>query len=165
MRMCRRNAGFTLIELMIVVSLMAIIATVAVPSFKGLIESNRFKSTTNNVLGILNYARSEAVRRGEPVAVQAGGGGLQEGLSVIVPSFPTGDARNPLRALDAMPGAVTLSLQSGDMPVFRGNGMKSRDASDQSVFRICPGNGDSGVDIVVNAGGQTNRSSTAVSCP
>lgn len=165
MRMCRRNAGFTLIELMIVVALTAIIATVAVPSFSGLIESNRFKSTTNNVLGILNYARSEAVRRGEPVAVQESGGSLQAGLNVILLSVASGTDPNPLRTLDAMPGAVTLNLQSGDMPVFRGNGMKSRDASDQSVFRICPGNGDSGIDIVVNAGGQTNRSSTAASCP
>ena len=47
--------GFTLIELMIVVTLVAIIATVAVPSFQGLVESNRQKSTTNSVLGLLNF--------------------------------------------------------------------------------------------------------------
>lgn len=164
MRMWRRNSGFTIIELMIVVALIAIIATIAVPGFQGLIESNRLKSTTNNVLGILNYARTEAVRRGEPVAVQAAGGSLQEGLAVIVLSSAADADPNPLRTLDAMPGSVTLSLQSGDMPVFRGNGMKDRGAHDQSILRICPGNGNPGADIVVNAGGQTNRSSIEATC-
>jgi len=163
MRMWHRNSGFTLIELMIVVVLLAIIATIAVPSFQGLIESNRLKSTTNNVLGILNYARSEAVRRGEPVAVKASGSGLNDGLEVVY----TDDGGNEevLRESGPMPGAVAMTLQSGDMPVFRGDGMKNRDNHDQSILRICPGNGDPGADIVVNAGGQTNRSSTAAPCP
>jgi type II secretion system protein H len=161
--MWRRNSGFTIIELMIVVALIAIIATIAVPSFQGLIESNRLKSTTNNVLGILNYARTEAVRRGEPVAVQAAGGGLNDGLEVVY----TDDDDNVkvLRESGPMPGSVTVTLQSGDMPVFRGNGMKDRGAHDQSILRVCPGNGNSGADIVVNAGGQTNRSSVEATCP
>lgn len=162
MRMRHKNSGFTLIELMIVVVLLVIVATMAVPGFQGLIESNRLQSTTNDVLGILNYARSEAVRRGEPVAVRAAGGTLDEGLEVIY----TDDGGNVevLRESGPMPGSVTVSLQSGDLPVFKGNGMKDRNASDQSTLRICPGNGDHGADIVVNAGGQTNRSTNKVTC-
>ena len=162
MRMWRRNSGFTLIELMIVVALIAIIATVAVPSFQGLVESNRQKSTTNSVLGILNFARSEAVRRGEPVEVRAVSGSLQNGLEVV---YTEGDGtENILRTTDPMPGSVTLSLDSGDMPVFRGDGMKNRDNHAKSQLSICPGNGKDGELIVVNAGGQTNRVS-GVSCP
>lgn len=162
MRMSRRDSGFTLIELMIVVALIAIIALVAVPSFERLIESNRLKSTTNDVLGTLNYARSEAVRRGEPVAVRAAAGGFENGLEVVY----TDEAGNVevLRESGPLSGSVTLSLQSGDMPVFRGSGMKNRESHDQSTLRICPGNGDPGTDIVINAGGQTNRSSTAAPC-
>ncbi|WP_291821874.1 GspH/FimT family pseudopilin [Marinobacter sp.] len=163
MRMWRRNSGFTLIELMIVVTLVAIIATIAVPSFQGLVESNRQKSTTNSVLGILNYARSEAVRRGEPVAVRAVNGSLQNGLEVVY----TGDdgAENILRTTDPMPGSVALTKISGDMPVFRGDGMKNRQLNARSEFKICPGNGDPGEKIVVNAGGQTNRSTDPATCP
>lgn len=163
MRMSHRNSGFTLIELMIVVALMVIIATFAVPSFQRLIESNRLKSTTNDVLGTLNYARSEAVRRGEPVAVRAAAGGFENGLEVIYTD--AGGNIEVLRESGPVPGSVAVSLQSGDMPEFRGNGKKNRDDHDQSVLRICPGNGDLGYDIVVNAGGQTNRASTAAACP
>jgi len=162
--MWRRNSGFTIIELMIVVTLVAIIATLAVPSFQGLVESNRQKSTTNSVLGILNFARSEAVRRGEPVAVRGVGGSLQNGLEVV---YTEDDGtENILRTTDPMPGSVTLSLDTGDMPVFRGDGMKNRESDPTSIFSICPGNGDPGEFVVVNAGGQTNRSSiSATGCP
>jgi hypothetical protein len=64
-----------------------------------------------------------------------------------------------------MPGSVSVTLQFGDMPVFRGDGMKNRDTADQSEFKICPGNGDPGAVIVVNAGGQTNRATNTESCP
>ena len=166
MRMWRRNSGFTLIELMIVVTLVAIIATVAVPSFQGLVESNRQKSTTNSVLGLLNFARSEAVRRGEPVAVRAAGATLQDGLQVILLSVPPNQDPNPLRTMGALPGSVQLSLDIGDMPVFRGDGMKNRESDPTSIFSICPGNGNPGELVVVNAGGQTNRSSvSATACP
>jgi type IV fimbrial biogenesis protein FimT len=163
MRMMHRNSGFTIIELMIVVTLVAIIATVAVPSFQGLVESNRQKSTTNSVLGILNYARSEAVRRGEPVAVRAVGGSLQNGLEVV--HTEDDGTENILRTTEEMPGSVTMSLASGDMPVFRGDGMKNRELHARSELKICPGNGDPGELIVVNAGGQTNRATSAATCP
>src|SRR5690554_1833817 len=159
-----KHSGFTLIELMIVVALIAIIAMVAVPGFSSLIESNRHKSTTNNVIGILNYARSEAVRRGEPVSVRARNGDLQEGLVVILESVDQDDDPNPLRQGDEMPGAVTLTDLCSNLPiVFRGTGEKHN--SEISVLRISPGNGNPATDIVVNAGGQANRHQSQATCP
>ncbi|WP_296811383.1 GspH/FimT family pseudopilin [Methyloversatilis sp.] len=54
--------GFTLIELMIVVALLAIISAFALPAFQTFIASNRLTSEANELLAGLNLARSEAVR-------------------------------------------------------------------------------------------------------
>ncbi len=156
------NSGFTLIELMIVVVLISIIATVAVPGFQSMIESSRLTSTANGTLGLLNYARSEAVKRGEPIQVQARAGGLQKGLEVRLVSADSGD--DPLRVSDPMPGDVTLSVPSpGSLPmVFSGRGERLGD--DNVTYRVCPGNGRPGVDIVVNRGGQASRSKSEPGC-
>lgn len=58
-----RIKGFTLIELMVVLALVAIIATIAVPSFNSLIRHNRLESQAEELNSLLQYARSEALIR------------------------------------------------------------------------------------------------------
>ena len=71
MNMPRHQTGFTLIELMVVVALVAILTMIAVPSFVSLIQSNRVSTEVNSFAGDLQYARSEAIRQGVPVSVCA----------------------------------------------------------------------------------------------
>lgn len=61
--------GFTLIELMVTLSVAAILIAVAVPSFGSLISDNRISSSVSAFNQTLNLARSEAVRRGTVVSV------------------------------------------------------------------------------------------------
>lgn len=77
-----RSGGFTLVELMVVVAIMAIVASIAVPSFNTMIKNNRLTAAVNDLSGALNYARSEAVRRGRTVQVDALSGDLSNGLRV-----------------------------------------------------------------------------------
>ncbi len=65
--------GFTLIELMIVVVLIAVIAAIAAPSFANMIRDNRLTTQANNLLASLQLARSEAVSRGVQVTVRRAG--------------------------------------------------------------------------------------------
>lgn len=65
----------TLIELMVTLSLVAILATLAVPSFNGALASNRLSSATTEVYTALVQAKSEAVRRGKRVTVCASANG------------------------------------------------------------------------------------------
>lgn len=65
----RLMTGMTLIELMVVLALMAILMTVAIPSFTSLIQSNRVASEVNGFIGSLQFARAEAIKQGLPVTV------------------------------------------------------------------------------------------------
>jgi len=61
--------GFTLIEAMIVVALLAILSSVAVPSFRSMMANNRVSSANAELQALLLYARAEAVYRRTGMAV------------------------------------------------------------------------------------------------
>ena len=64
-----RQRGFTLIELIITVAIVVILLTVGVPSFQEMMRSNRAATHANEFLTALNFARSEAVKRGRNVSL------------------------------------------------------------------------------------------------
>jgi len=65
-----KNAhGFTLVELLIALTLIAILSTVAVPSFTETIKNNRMVTQVNLLAGSLALARSEAIRFGREASV------------------------------------------------------------------------------------------------
>jgi type IV fimbrial biogenesis protein FimT len=60
--MKRRNRGFTLVELMVAISVLAVLTAIAVPSFTNMINRNRLASQSNELLSAIQYARMEAIR-------------------------------------------------------------------------------------------------------
>lgn len=65
----RRSAGFTLLELMVSITVLTIVLSIAVPSFMDTTRRNRLTAQTNGLMSALAIARSEAVKRGTPVTV------------------------------------------------------------------------------------------------
>lgn len=66
----RRARGFTAIELMVTVAIMAVLMALAAPSFTPLIEGWRVRQAAEQLQSTLYYARSEAIKRGGQVVVE-----------------------------------------------------------------------------------------------
>jgi type IV fimbrial biogenesis protein FimT len=65
----KRMSGVTLIELMITVSLVAILLTIGVPSYKYVTNANRLAAEVNGLLGDMQFARAEAIKEGRTVVI------------------------------------------------------------------------------------------------
>lgn len=68
----RRPQGVSLVELIMVLAIMAILVTAALPSYFKLIENQERVQLVNQMMGALHYARSKAVNERRIVAVCSG---------------------------------------------------------------------------------------------
>lgn len=65
----KSQAGFTLVELMVVVVIMAIMAAIAYPSMSEWIANRRVANRAEQVANLMRFARAEAMRRNVPITV------------------------------------------------------------------------------------------------
>lgn len=79
-----REAGFTIIETMVVVAILGVLAALAAPSFHSLIERWRVRQTADQLASSLTLARSEAIRRG--------GGVVLHRIAPTAPDCPADDS-------------------------------------------------------------------------
>jgi prepilin-type N-terminal cleavage/methylation domain-containing protein len=63
------NAGFTLIELMFTIIVLAVLLGVGLPNFRDFIRNARLSSAANDLIAAVNLARSESIKRRVPVSV------------------------------------------------------------------------------------------------
>lgn len=76
--------GFTLVELVVSIAMLAILASIATPSFMRMIEAQRLRTGAFALISDLTLARSEAVKRGEPVELMPVDGNWAGGWLVRV---------------------------------------------------------------------------------
>lgn len=64
-----RSGGFTLIELMVTLSIAVTLAAVAIPSVRAFIRNNELSAASSALLNAINNARSEAMKSGRSAMV------------------------------------------------------------------------------------------------
>lgn len=132
--------GFTLIELVIAISIAAILLAVAVPSYSGARLNSQLRAASIDLIGSINLARSEAIKGGAPVTLCASsngetcGGAWNQGWIVL---------RGPdvLHSVGAAPAGFQLTELSGSATLlFQSTGVDATPAS----FTLCRSGPDAG---------------------
>ncbi|MFY9514334.1 MAG: GspH/FimT family pseudopilin [Rubrivivax sp.] len=117
--------GFTLLELTIVLAVLALVASLALPSFAGVSSRTRLKAVAETLATDLAEARFEAARRGQPLHVETAGSGTDWCWSVATsPGCPCGSSSCQLKTVRSQDHAGVELLQSAPMRL---------DASGQAV--------------------------------
>lgn len=117
-----KERGFTLVEMVMTMAMLAILVGIAVPSFRSMMLNNRAASTANALVQVITNARSEAVKRQAMVALckSADGkqctdsGGWDQGVLTVRFSDTNGDGRYAI-------GEQVLEILRADVPFTKGS--------------------------------------------
>ena len=139
--MMNNTRGFTMIELIMVLTIGAIFMIAAVPGYQALIQNSKVVAVINQLSASLNLARMEAIKRGSRVSVcptgnntfTACGDNTQWGAGWIV--FTDADSNNAIDSVNdrvkitaETPGRTEIS-SSSDIISFDGSGFASSGAA------------------------------------
>lgn len=168
------NHGFTLIELMISLSVIAALLVIAAPSWKTQTAKNRLVTTTNKMIGALAYTRSEAVKQGTQATLctsndqsnaspSCTASAWQDGWLVWADLDRDGSLDSPteiVRMSEPLKGNVAITAGSTTF-AFDSTGFTST----PSIFKICDDRiGNHGREIRLLVSG-SSALTTGVACP
>lgn len=85
-----QSKGFTLLELMATIAVVAVLAAIAVPNMRDFIRNGRLTSAANDLLRSFQVARTEAIKRQKTVVVCASNNPISITASCSYGSFASG---------------------------------------------------------------------------
>lgn len=146
--------GFTLLELLVTIGIVGVLAAIAFPSFKETIKKNRLTTQVNEFTGSLNYAKSEAIKRGNNVTFNAAASGWSGGWTI-------NDSNNTLiRTYPALTSNTLSSTNNYSSFTFNNRGF----INNSDTLDLCYASGETGRQITITATGQT-RINSGYTCP
>jgi len=179
------RSGFTLIELIVTVAVLAIVVAMAAPAFNGMIANNRSAGMASELVATLNYARSESIRQAKRVSICPSTNGTSclasandwaKGWLVFVDLAASDSAAvsvgTVLRYWDKLDKKAVVSLKKDATAIsflrFNSKGMLARSKTSDTVVRTFQAHvsgckGDAGRRITVGVTGFVSSSKST--CP
>jgi len=141
--------GFTLLELLITLTIVSLLMAIGVPSMRDFIKNDRLVTQINTLVGHLAYARSEAALRHQSVVVCASGtqtscstNNWSAGWIIFVDSDNNSDfsaGEDMLRVVDALSGGNSLTSTVGSLVIYDKRGFAPDSVGS---FTLCDDRGD-----------------------
>ena len=156
----KKKRGFTIVELMIVIALLAVMVSVGVPAFLNFTQTNTVAATANRFMSSLALAKSEAIKRNTNITVcrfvQTGAttftctndGLWEQGWGVWVDQNTNGVIDNTewIKREAGLPVGYTLRSSTNNFVssvTFNSGGDASGDfGSNADILRLCEASGD-----------------------
>src|SRR5216683_4785105 len=157
---CGRLAGFTLIEMLTVLTIAGILATTAVPSFAPLIASKRAEAAATELYVSLVTSRSEATKRNADATLAQKTGGWQLGWQVSVVD-PTDATRTV--TVDDHPATNGVTVSGPDNVVYQSSGRVQGNTNPSFVVTAVHGSSTERRWVCVDLGGRPLAKASA--CP
>ncbi len=178
-----KQAGFTMIELMVTLAILGIMLALTAPSFQTLVKNNLIAAETNRLVSDMQFARSEALKRGGPVILCRTGdptaatptcGGAPHTWSNGWLVYVSGDSNNTyeaatdtlLRVAQASPGGLTIKANGASNSNLEFNGDSSTNQGGSTArFAICDDRGTAhGRMVEIPPVGRLRRAAAVPSC-
>lgn len=143
----KRSQGFSLVELMVAITILGVLLAIALPGFQSFVTQNRLTAQINELVGDLSLARNESSTRGRNVnvcmaasatACATSGTDWAVGRLIWVDTNGNGalDSGNNeiIKYTAPLEGGVSLNNASGPLVTFRPGGGLTASAM---TFTLC----------------------------
>ncbi|WP_235461035.1 GspH/FimT family pseudopilin [Aeromonas australiensis] len=173
-----KNAGFTLMELMIAIALGVILLGIGIPSLSNLLGSNNLATQEKSLLNHLNYARQQAISNQQTVTLcltttngtdeECVTGGATR-LLVFIDSDRDQKLNGSETTLTASPEfpaqlAISADTHSADVKSLRFLPDGTLASANKVTFSLCI-SGEKGIDIDVMPAGRAHSQTSGAVCP
>jgi type IV fimbrial biogenesis protein FimT len=169
----RRGGGFTLVELMVVLVIVAVLLIIALPSFSVLTLRTKLKSYANEVVSSVYLARSEAIKRNAPMTMciakepydgtcAGAGNEWDQGWIVMDPNDLVIKRQQTIAS-----GVKVFGLSSLHTMTFQPTGVTMANTA-QKILTICQQSPSVGIEerkVTVSATGKPRIQTTNAGCP
>ncbi|GGK61700.1 GspH/FimT family pseudopilin [Amphritea balenae] len=144
------SRGFSLIELMLVLTILSILLFIAVPNFSGFVSQTRLSGAKDRLISSLSFARTEAIKRGSPSIICRSVDGINCAGNIVIAAtrdwaggwliFSDENENNLLdnnelmRMETDLNSSLTIEFSRGDLIVFNHLGVLQNAAVNEQTF-------------------------------